>query len=275
MSTVQPSAIEPSALRVADGQTNTTNPMPGHLYFFRAPGYSTAIPVHQERARQELENANFVIRVALQKNDPDRFKEFYFRLLMMAQASFDPAGFNEAAINDIGNFKNEVVQVAGSAVKSRYTRTLVYWVIGAIALVLVLCWFFDEKVEAANTTAIDFSLLNTGLLLSASFVGLLFASMTRSVEPTFEKLLIPDADLMAPWFRLLFYGIAIFGLALLFETKMVTIAFGEKVSTAEISHNWLVAICIGLFLGIAERALPQEVMQWSKKFLPSSQQSSA
>jgi hypothetical protein len=97
--------------------------------------------------------------------------------------------------------------------------------------------------------------------------------MTRSIEPTFEKLLVPDADLMEPWFRLLFYGIAIIGLSLLFQTKMVTIAFGEKVSTAEIAHNWLVAVSLGLFLGIAERALPQEVLQWSRKFLPSSQES--
>ncbi len=111
MASVPEPAAEPSAWRVADGSKDPNNPSPGHLYFVRRPGAPSPIPLHQEKVHQELEDASFVIRVALQESDPKRFNEFHNRLLSTAQAAFDPAGFNESAVNDLTNFKREVCKL--------------------------------------------------------------------------------------------------------------------------------------------------------------------
>jgi hypothetical protein len=287
-------ATEPSALRVCEylnikGQQD----IPGLLYFFRAPEFALAVPEHQEAARQKLEDFNTVLRIAFRREDP-LFREFFQRLLAIAQATYDPAGFNAFAATDLRNFKREIVQSAGAAIKARYTAQLLWWVVGAVALLLLLTVvvpsFYPSGMPTTSTDkeepndeegskgtssnpkpSITFSLPNTGILLSASFVGLLFASMSRSIEPTFETLVTPDADLMQPWFRLVFYGVPVLAIGLLFQTELVTLEFGKQISTAQVGHNWVVAMLVGLFLGIAERALPREVESWSKRFLPSSQ----
>lgn len=253
--------------------------MPGHLYFFRAPEYEGKIPEHQEAERHKLEDVTSVLRVALQDSDPKRFREFFYRALTMAQATFEPNGFNPTALNDLDHFKREVVQVAGPSIKWEIIRKLTNAVLIASAICLVIAFYGEHvltlvaKNVAANDGSISVSLQNTALALATSFWGLLFASMTRNVDVTFETLLTPTADLMKPWFRLLFFGIPVVAILLLFQAKVVTISFGDKFSTALVADNAVGAIIVGLFLGAAERALPTEMENWSKRFLPSSKSS--
>lgn len=287
MSALRPPELSALCVAHAVGIANRKD-MPGHMYFQNAPEFKHQIPDEQEEARQKLENFNSVLRIAFQKDDPRRFEEFFIRLLTLAQATFAPSGFNPAALNDLPTFKREVVQVAGASIKANYTSKLLKCVAIATIATLLLSgaaqagydfWLNAQKkaptdvlppsADAIKTTA--FSLFNTGLVLAASFWGLLFASMTRSIEPTFETLLTPDADLMQPWFRLTFYGIPVVIISLLFQTEVVTISFGGRVSTAQIANSPIIAVMLGLLLGVAERALPGEVTQWSRKFLPSSQ----
>lgn len=108
-----------------------------------------------------------------------------------------------------------------------------------------------------------FSILHIGLLLAFSMVGLLFASMMRNLVPTFDNLLTPDADLMYPWIKLTFYGIAIFIMGTLFEEQWITVSLGERFSTAAINENAIAAVIFGLFLGIAERLVPREVVRYA------------
>jgi hypothetical protein len=109
----------------------------------------------------------------------------------------------------------------------------------------------------------NFSILHIGLLLASSMVGLLFASMMRNLVPTFDNLLTPDADLMYPWIKLTFYGIAIFIMGTVFEEQWITVSLGEKFSTGAINENAIAAIIFGLFLGIAERLVPREVVRYA------------
>jgi hypothetical protein len=98
-------------------------------------------------------------------------------------------------------------------------------------------------------------------------LGLFFASCLRNLDPTFDSLVVPDADLMLPWVRLVFYGIAIAALAMGFQLRVFTVAIGDVFSTAEISENTSVAILVGLLLGIAERAVPREATRWAAELL--------
>lgn len=109
----------------------------------------------------------------------------------------------------------------------------------------------------------NFSILHIGLLLAFSMVGLLFASMTRNLVPRFDNLLTPDADLMYPWIKLTYYGIAISIMGFLFEERWVAVSLGERFSTAAINENAVAAIVFGLLLGIAERLVPREVARYA------------
>jgi hypothetical protein len=253
--------------------------MPGNLYFFAAPDYASKIPSEQEKARQDLEKFGSVLRIVFQKDDPNLFAEFFNRLLTTAQATFSSGRFRPEPLNDLATFRQEIVQLAGGRIKERYTKRLLCAVVYA-SLFLILCSSVLQIVmnfgmSRANDQWIllhwnqNVSIFHTGLLLTAAMWGLLFASVARNIEPTFEALLTPDADLMPPWGRLLFYGIAVLILALLFELRVVTLNLGEGFSTASISEDGATALFIGLLLGVLERALPKEVEKWSKEMLPS------
>ncbi len=290
--TDEPSVIPPSAYRVCElVGVSEQKDMPGHLYFFVAPDYGDPIPVDQQNVRDTLENVCSVLRVVFQNETPKLFREFFDRLLLSAQAAFSPNGFRPEAISDLSNLKTEVVQTAGAAIKTSYTKRLLLAVIVASALIAVLTtgchWLVgrmspetsadvaagiqsDSDTEGKTPAARwdeNFSIINTGLLLAAAMWGLLFASMARAIEPTFETLLVPDADLMPPWFRLIFYGFAILVLAFLFQLNSIGLSFGESVSTAKIDDDPITALTIGALLGIAERALPKEITYWSSRLL--------
>ncbi len=288
-----------------------TQGLPGHLYFFVKPDFPDTVPDQQEEARKQLEDIAMRLRIAFQKDEPSLFSEFFQRLLYTALATFSPSGFRMQAMNDLPTIKRELVQTAGGRIKARYNLRLVKAVFIASVLLsgmgLAIEWAagfasnsgstneksFPTQATESGTGTKDpepmrsesqsnqsigrfvrwdekFSFSHTGFLMAASMWGLLFASMTRNLDPTFETLLTPDADLMEPWVRLLFFGIPILIVALVFQTQIVAVSLAT-VSTATIGENVVAAILFGLLLGVAERALPQEVVQLSRKILPSSQ----
>ena len=299
-------ALSPSALRVSEavGIEHRADLL-GHLYFCAPPDYREAIPDDQARSQSDLEDFAMRLRIAFQKDEPTLFKEFFYRLLTSAQATFAPSGYRPQAMNDLATFKQEVVQTAGARIKGRYTAKLARYVLFAsiaiVGITILVEWIAQNHfslpqkgtgtVSSEAVPTIDpkqqssvgvegkaipwkdgFSLSHTGILLAASMWGLLFASLTRNIDPTFETLLTPDADLMEPWVRLVFFGIPVLVISLMFQLRLVAISFGD-VSTTQISENAVAAVLFGLLLGIAERALPKEVEQWSRKVLPSSQPS--
>lgn len=276
---------------------------PGELYFSRNPDFMEDVPADQEAAKQQFEQFAMVLRMVFQSPEPELFNAYFDRLLSTARAAFEPRQYFPAPLNDLAIFKNEVVQAAGSRIKARYTSKLAWAVLWASLALggagvamqgIVSKWAVDKApaVEAAPLapareqmpTAIpaksvtllgvqwsaQFSFAHAGILAAAAMWGLLFASMTRNIDPTFDTLLTPDNDLMEPWVRLLFFGIPTLIIALIFQTQLVSISFGTHVSTSQINDNAIVAALIGFLLGIAERALPNEVEQWSKKLLTSS-----
>lgn len=272
-------AVKPSAYcaLAADGQHKTPI-MPGHIYFFVRSEHQGPIPKEQEDARQELEGFSRVLRIVFLSGYKNLFDEHFNRLLVIAQGAFTPHGFRPEPLNDFDSFKEEIVRTAGGKVKSNYLlRMAIGCAIAAVAvLVLSTCGHFIERHAltqgwvSPDSVGLRASILNTGFLLTASMLGLFFASCIRNMEFTFDTLVTPDADLASPWVRVVFFGIAVFIMALLFQSKVVTVAIGN-VSTAAIADSALTAVVVGLLLGVAERAVPKEVIRWSGKFFKSAQ----
>jgi hypothetical protein len=218
------------------------------------------------------------LRIAFQQDEPDLFQKFFLRLLAAAQATFSDTGFRREALGDLPVFKQEVVKTAGAKIKERYTKKLLKAVGCAVLILLAASAVLDVALRVGHVIGNrgswifihwdpSISILHTGMLLAASMVGLFFASVTRNIEPTFETLVTSDADLMPPWLRLFFYGIAVLILALVFQLKLVTFHIGDVFSTADISTSAPAAIFVGLLLGVLERALPQEVQKWSRELI--------
>jgi hypothetical protein len=274
----------------ADGSGNVPN-MPGHLYFFPRSSPSGAIPPEEEKARQQLEYISSVLRIVFPDQKPGHFREHFATLLVMAQGAFTPAGFLPESLNTLDVLKREIVQQAGPQIKADYLKRLAKWVLCAFALILVISYSIEwsnnryggsrpERVaprtaDSGTTTSatadatqqVQVSVLHTGLLLAFSMWGLFFASCTRNLTPTFDSLVIPDTDLMHPWVRLTFHGIAILVLVMAFQVRMITVAFGDTFSTAQINQNTSIAILVGLLLGIAERAVPREAIRWAAELV--------
>jgi hypothetical protein len=269
--------LSKSAFRVAEHEK-----FPGQLYFCDAPDFNEQIPEDQDLARRQLEDFATVLRVVFQASEPPLFQELFNRVLAIAQATFGPSGFRRQPLSDLAPFKREVVQIAGARIKARYNARLLKAVLIASGSLLVTGFalaFVGNAVGVSNVQQpanlpawLVSPIFNTGVLLAASMWGLFFASAARNLDPTFETLLTPDADLIVPWVRLVFFGIAIFVIALIFELGVVTLSFADRVSTNDIASKAGVALFFGLLLGIAERALPREVELWSKRVLPSAKQ---
>jgi hypothetical protein len=261
------------------------------LYFF-VPGkeWQGPVPPDQDDARQKLEHFNSVLRQALAQEEP-ALETYFAQLLTLARGVFTPTGFRPESLSTLEIMKDEVVRLVGPRLQNNYLVRLRKAVLVACLLILVITVGLDALVKggtssghpdatggktsdatAATETKVlqlgnyvrwdaNFSILHIGLLLASSMIGLLFASMVRNLIPTFDNLM--SADLMYPWIKLTFYGIAIFIMGTIFEQRWITVSLGEKFSTATINENAIAAIIFGLFLGIAERLVPQEVIRYA------------
>lgn len=256
--------------------------MPGHLLFVPK---TDVVSQDQEKARQELERVAAVLRAVFQGKHPELFRSYFQRLLIVSWGVFLPVGFHAGALSDLAHLKSEVVQRAGGLIKANYNSSLAIavgwamaWILSvSVALQLLIAAFasyqfttesrqFVREFGPATHWDHSISVIHIGVVLAASMVGLLFASMSRNLDPTFDTLMTPDADLMKPWVRLVFFGIAIFVLTLVFLLKGIVVKFGN-ISTESINTDLLTAILIGLLLGFAERALPSQVERWSKELV--------
>ncbi len=260
---------------------------PGHIFFVIL---KPSVSPEQEAAREEIEKVGTVLRVVFQKEHAEIFRDYFNRLIAIGRGVFTSTGFRPESLSDLVHLRTEIVQHAGGLIKSGYNKHLSKAVAKAMVLILVVAFVLQWLVTVSSMNQwgeksywMNFgsmvkwdhsvSLVHLGALLAASMVGLLFASIARNLDPTFETLMTPDADLMKPWVRLLFFGIAIAMIALIFQLQVVTVTFGDSFSTAKISEDLLTAILIGFLLGLAERALPSQVERWSKDLVNAARRS--
>jgi hypothetical protein len=283
----QRKSAAPSAYRVCEfvGIQGRAD-LPGNLYFFIPSEFAGPVPKAQEDARQELEVVSRLLRILFQQANPAFFREYFSKLVTIAQATFDPDSFRPQALNDIDNLKQEVVQNTAGRIKSAYLKRMALWAVGAAALIVAVSfgavWIGHRLSE--NGTVVNgevpgyvrwdggYSIFHTGLTLAASMIGVLFATTIRNIEPTFETLAQEGADLMPPWLKLLFAGIVSLVLALLFETKVISVTIGPF-STSRISEDAFTAILVGFFVGMLDKELVPEIKRWGRRLvLPSARQ---
>src|ERR1041385_8546859 len=225
----------------ADGKGGLPT-IPYELFFWKNPKFTGPVPTEQENAKQQLEEFGSRMRQTL-AGGPD-IDQYFQKLVITAQGTFNAAGFNPSAVNQIALYKQEIVQKVGSSIFAAYLRKL--GLCHGMAIVVILCATFGldrlvksgiqsgavAKVSAATANEdtkngkklgpvsvyespgvlrwdATFSIVHTGILVASGLVGLFFAGCARAMDITFERLLVPNEDLLAPWIRLFLFGIPI------------------------------------------------------------------
>jgi hypothetical protein len=277
-----PEVEHPAAYRVRPARAEEAGP--NELYFWKIDTWKGPVPVEQDEAVMALEHFGSVMRQALAA-EPHVLDLYFRKLATVAAGAFNGCGFNPQALRQLETYKQEIVRKVGPGLRAAYLRKTRNVAVGA-AIVIMAAGFGLEMVlnllaqpapaSAPGATPVPgFSIFNAGLLLGSSMIGLLFASLSRGMNLTFDDLLTPLEDLLPPWIRFTFYGIAIFLLGAAFQIRWFTISTGEGFSTAVINQSWIAAILFGLILGIAERAVPERVIKLGADVLRSSDQGSA
>ncbi len=274
----------PSFYRATDGNAHG---LPGEVYFYQAHADGPSVPPKDQGvAVEKIEEFAATLRVAFigkeKQQDADRF---FRKLLTIAQGTFADTGFSPNALKGLDRLKREVEQSAGGAIKAHFAlKMVISSLIGTVivAVVTALVYFAAESAHPVPTPAGDrgkigienvvrsekgYSIVNTGVLVGAGLWGLFIASVLRNLKISFDELVTPNIDLVAPWIKQFLYGTLMLILALMFQAKLVTVEFGSVFSTARISEDVITAAIIGLLLGLSERALPREVLKWSAELI--------
>jgi hypothetical protein len=207
-----------------------------------------------------------VLRVLFHGTEEKLFRDYFDRLLITATGVFNPNGFRPEALSSLKLLQDEVVHTAGPRIKGNYLRRLGRATILALLIVALATVGLHVAILYAEASSYSWA-EKIGVLLAASFIGMFFSASVRNQKLSFETLVTPPADIMHPWIRLVVYGIAVTILALILQKKIVTITFGEVFSTASIGDDFPTAVLVGLLLGVAEIALPEEVARWSGELL--------
>jgi hypothetical protein len=260
---------------------------PRHRQFFIDVRYQIGPgPVSKEQldSKRALDQAETVVKVVLAgRRTATRAKRHkYIRALVNIGRSGLSDGNVELATSTLDTLRNEFVASEAARIKNHYVRRLGIW---SAILILLFLWIY-LSILSQNTFKEDldwqnfWTLLNTttnptdtGLLyrfrnffvlaIGASFSAWL-AFLIRRPTLGFSDLMQLDDDLLNPATRVLFtIGLA-FVVGLLFWTGMVAINVG-KFST-DFQEIGTTAMLIGVFCGIASRALATAVSQRAEDF---------
>lgn len=166
--------------------------------------------------------------------------------------------------------KAEVLRRMGMARKSArvsgFAWTLVRWIAG----MALLLWAFDAAREAGfvpGALAVErpvLALLWAGL--AGAGLGAWISYAQRSMSDDFASLQALASDTVSPRVRAAFvFACTLVGL-LLFEVEFVTIKVGA-LDTTQTFSKFTVPLLIGIFFGLAERALPEALTRRAQDFI--------
>lgn len=163
----------------------------------------------------------------------------------------------EVGHDALRSLEADILEREEGRIKNRYMRKLGAWaaffsVIG-VSLYFsynhIICLPFDEIYRYRNVF----------LVWSGAMVGAWASFASRKVRLTFSDLVAVEEDRIEPPMRLIFTGVLTVILSLVFVTGLADIQVGEFRASGLVSSG-TVALLLGAFAGLAEKALPSTVM---------------
>jgi hypothetical protein len=216
-------------------------------------------PQDQRDLKNEAERALTIVKALYRRPEDERkLREAVAKLVALSQVGLVGPDPSPAVARDaLRALEGDIVEREAGPIKNQYMRKLGAWacLFGAAGLVTYLVcdhfpWVPFEEIYRYR---------NVSLVWVGSMVGAWASFASRKVTLSFSDLVALEEDRIEPALRLVFTGVLTVILALVFVTGVADVEIGAfKASSLVLSGT--VALLLGAFAGLAEKALPSAVM---------------
>ena len=193
----------------------------------------------------------------------EKFRAYFYQLVLLATIGLDgPACQPFLARPELADLKNEILSREGGRIKNGYMQELGRNALelGSPALLLLVI----RQITLALSPGADLltnQVFRNVMVFSYAWVGAMVGTFLsyaiRNPVLSFDQLAVPEDDRLNPKMRLTYVGLltTVFTLALLLQ--VISLEFGP-VKTQGMGGQPSLALLIGVFCGISERALGQK-----------------
>jgi hypothetical protein len=216
-------------------------------------------PEDQRTLKGEAERALTIVKALYRKpDDSSKLNEAVAKLVSLSQVGLVGANASPAvALDALRALEADIVEREAGPLKNQYMRKLGVWalVFGSASLAgYLLCEHFP-------TIPFDefHRFRKVFLVWTGSMAGAWASFASRKVVLAFADLVALEEDRIEPQLRLLFTGTLTMILALVFATGVADIEVGAF-KASMLVQSGTVALMLGAFAGLAEKALPSAVM---------------
>lgn len=190
--------------------------------------------------------------------EADRLLDSYLRKLGGIARLGLEGPFTPLAAVALAELRNEFVAQQAGRIKNAYVRKLGYVAAAAAAVLLVVYVLILIRHNVTKQASTEWWYFHSKFLLAAvgAAAGAWSSFLIRRVQLTFANLAAVEEDLLDPAARIIFVIGLSLAACLLFWTGVMNIEIGSlKTNATEFERNGSIALLIGIFCGLSERAL--------------------
>lgn len=238
------------------------------IEFRIAPG-TIAVPADQEALKTAVDSTLTSLRIILRPDTGEpatkrRFSEYFNRIVSAARVGLQTPAYTEVAMPELQAVRAEIVYREGPTIGNRYlkrlgARALLYFLLAmTIQIGSVLLERHGPAIFAHLT------LHNLPLMWAGSMMGAWLSIGISRRAPSLEDLARIREDSLDADIRLVFVGLLTVVVGLVLLTNMVTITVGDF-DGSTINKQWMVALLVGAFCGIGEKAMSNRLVQQAER----------
>ncbi len=215
-------------------------------------------PQEQRELKSAVERALTVVKALYSHKDDKKLTEAVAKLVSLSQVGLvGPNASPAIAMDALRALEADIVEREAGPIKNAYMRKLGFWAAilggGTFASYLIMQAFpylSFPQIQAKR---------NVLLVWTGCMAGTWASFATRKVSLAFSDLIALEEDRIEPQLRLLFTGTLTVILSLIFITGLADVQIGSFEASL-LKSSGSVALLIGAFAGLAEKALPSAVL---------------
>lgn len=216
-------------------------------------------PEDQRELKREAERALTILKALYRRpEDEPKLREAVAKLIALSQVGLvGPNASPTVAMDALRSLEADIVEREAGPIKNHYMRKLGGWaaLFGFVGLLAYLVCQHFPRIPFE-----EFHRYRTVFLVWSGAMGGAWASFaSRKVTLGFSDLVALEEDRIEPQLRLVFTGVLTTILALVFATGVADVEVGSF-SASALMRSGAVALLLGAFAGLSEKALPSAVM---------------
>jgi hypothetical protein len=216
-------------------------------------------PQDQRDLKNSAERTLTIVKALYKKpQDERKLREAVAKLLALCQVGLVGDNASPAvALDALRALESDIVEREAGPIKNQYMRKLGGWS-ALFGLVGLAAYFTYDHFPSLPFEQIE-RYRNIFLVWAGCMAGAWASFASRKATLAFSDLVALEEDRVEPQLRLLFTGVLTIILALIFITGAADIHIGTF-RASSLMRSGSVALLLGAFAGLAEKALPSAVM---------------